>query len=149
MGAGAVPCKGSNLGCNYYLQAEPPCPTCGRVDDERVHIGKSRAGWYFALHVIPELGINTLDDWRNLWSAPGAVIRNEYGGVMSVSDMELVITVRYGRDRWDARGTSSEAEMHRMNHSEWGEYNLLRSLLGKGCVGHGEGPWSYFTGDFS
>ena len=137
------------MGCNYYLQAEPPCPTCGRVDDERVHIGKSRAGWYFALHVIPELGINTLDDWRNLWSAPGAVIRNEYGGVMSVSDMELVITVRYGRDRWDASGTSSEAEMHRMNHSEWGEYNLLRSLLGKGCVGHGEGPWSYFTGDFS
>jgi len=137
------------MGCNYYLQAEPPCPTCGRADDERVHIGKSSAGWYFALHVIPELGINTLDDWRNLWSAPGAIIRNEYGDVMSISDMELIITVRRGVLPKDRRGWAIEDELHRVNHSEWGDNYLLRSRLGKGCVGHGEGPWSYFTGDFS
>lgn len=138
------------MGCNYYLQAEPPCPTCGRVDDERVHIGKSSAGWYFALHVIPELGINTLDDWRNLWSAPGAIIRNEYGDVMSISDMELIITVRHGPPERSYKPYFSEVEMLRLNGCEWGDYNLLRSKVSDyWCVGHGEGPWSYFTGDFS
>lgn len=136
------------MSCSYYLQKEHPCPHCGRAYD-KLHIGTSSAGWYFALHVIPELGINTLDDWRNLWSAPDAVILDEYGRTMSVSDMELSITARQGALPKDRKGRDSEDEVHRVNYSERGDNWLLRSRLGKGCVGHGEGTWSYFIGEFS
>ena len=137
------------MSCNYYLQKEPPCPHCGREYD-KLHIGTSSAGWYFALHVIPELGINTLDDWRNLWSAPGAVILDEYGKTVSMPDMELVITVRQGSPKKSYKPYSSEDEMLRLNDCEWGDYNLLRAKVGGyWCIGHGEGTWSYFIGEFS
>jgi len=58
------------MGTNYYLkrrEPQQPCPTCGCTckSDEKddLHIGKSSWGWCFGLHVIPELGINSLDDW--------------------------------------------------------------------------------------
>lgn len=136
------------MGCNYYLKYTLPCHCCGRAFDD-LHIGKSSAGWYFALHVIPELGVDTLDDWRNLWSAPGAIILDEFYRLVSISDLELIITVRQGKLSRCAVGYASEEELHRVNHSEWGDNYLLRSRLGRGCIGHGEGPWSYFTGDFS
>ena len=136
------------MGCNYYLKAKDPCHCCGRPFED-LHIGKSSVGWYFSLHIIPEMGIYSLDDWRNLWSAPGAVILDESGNRISVSDMEMIITVRHGNQ---ARGTghyASESQMHRLNNSEWGDNNLLRCKWDSKCAGHGEGPWSYFTGDFS
>lgn len=66
------------MGTNYYLQEKPPCDKCGR-EFERLHIGQSSAGWCFALHVIPELGINNLADWKKRWEEHPSVIRDEYG----------------------------------------------------------------------
>ena len=113
------------MGTNYYLHQKPDCKCCGRPF-EPLHIGKSSGGWCFALHVMPEDGINTLDDWRVLWSAPGAFIRDEYGEKVSIADMERLITER----KW--RGGS----VKRHNDDRY-------------CVGHGDGTWDYIVGEFS
>lgn len=42
-----------NLGCEHEI-------------DEILHLGKSALGWKFALHVIPEKGINELEDWKDV-----------------------------------------------------------------------------------
>ena len=109
------------MSTNYYLHEKPDCECCGRPF-ERLHIGKSSAGWCFSLHVIPKAGINTLNDWRALWSAPGAHIRDEYGDLVPPDDLEIVITQRGDNPR---------------RHKD------------RYCVGHGEGPWDYIVGDFS
>lgn len=147
------------MGTNFYLQKPDSniCPHCHRRDEgERLHIGKSSAGWCFALHVHPENGINTLDDWRNLWSAQGNFIIDEYGDRVSIDDMELRITVRstekdFDSDKlWWFRSYRSEQEFHSSNYSERGPNGLLRRRVdGIHCIGHGEGTYDYITGDFS
>jgi len=112
------------MGTNYYLHQKPDCKCCGRPF-EPLHIGKSSGGWCFALHVMPEDGINTLDDWRVLWSAPGAFIRDEYGEKVSIADMERLITKR----EWRGGPVKRHDDQY--------------------CVGHGEGTWDYITGEFS
>ena len=112
------------MGTNYYLHQKPDCECCGR-QFEPLHIGKSSGGWCFALHVVPENGINTLDDWRALWSATSAVIRDEYGDTVSIEDMERVITQR----KWRGQSPDRHYDRH--------------------CVGHGEGTWDYIIGEFS
>ena len=99
-------------------------------------------------------GINTLDDWRKLWSRPGAFIRNEYGEDVAISEMEAIITERQGVKAFDDHSWSSyfytsEAEFHERNHSERGPKSLLRHRIGRHCVGHGEGTWDYIPGEFS
>src|SRR3990167_3726027 len=109
------------MSTNYYLYTKPDCECCGRPF-ERMHIGDSSCGWCFSLHVIPELGINTLDDWRALWSKPGAYIRDEYGNRVYPDYLENVIT---------QRGDNPLRQNYRY------------------CIGHGDGPWDYIVGDFS
>lgn len=113
------------MGTNYYLEEKPPCESCGRPF-ERLHIGKSSAGWVFALHVIPG-EIDSLKDWQLRWVKPGVRIVDEYGRQFSPEDMLLIITARLrGDDR------------------------LMRSVPGKGhCVGHGDGTWDLIDGEFS
>ena len=41
-----------------------------------LHIGKSSYGWIFGLHVFPDLGLNTYEDWEKL--LPYGKIRDEY-----------------------------------------------------------------------
>lgn len=113
------------MGTNYYLYQKPDCECCGRPF-EPLHIGKSSAGWCFALHIMPEDGISTLLDWCALWSAPGAFIRNEYGEKIPIVQMEQILS-----HRDDLRGGPAK------RHSD--EY----------CVGHGDGPWDYILGEFS
>lgn len=141
------------MGTNYYLHQKPDCECCGR-SFEPLHIGKSSGGWCFALHVVPEDGINTLDDWRNLWAAPGAYIRNEYGDHVSIADMELTITGRCGEEDWDdprwwVGFYRSEHDFHASNHSERGPHGLLRHRIGSHCKAHGEGTWDCIVGEFS
>ena len=114
------------MGTNYYLHKKPDCECCGR-SFEPLHIGKSSGGWCFTLHVMPEDNINTLDDWRNLWAAPGAFIRNEDGEKVSIADMEMTITARL----WH------------------GESPRRNDIDGRHCIGHGDGTWDYVTGEFS
>lgn len=140
------------MGTNYYLSSSDRCTHCGHDAGEELNIGKSSGGWCFSLHVIPDRGINSLDDWRKLWSEPGRVIRDEYQKVLTPAEMEDVILNRsrsstkipLGYDSWDA--------FHRDNDSEPGPNGLLRHKCPgryKICVGHGDGTYDYMTGDFS
>ena len=130
------------MGTNYYL-TEPACPTCGRQDE--LHIGKSSAGWCFSLHIIPERGINTLDDWRTLWDKPGWTISDEYGQKTSTEQIEDVITER----AWP-KGSDWSAQDYEANRAEPGPNGLVRNRIGDSfCAGHGEGTWDYCLGEFS
>lgn len=114
------------MSTNYYLFNKPDCECCGRPF-EPLHIGKSSGGWCFTLHVMPNDNIHTLDDWRELWSQPGAFIRNENGEKVPIADMEHIITKR-----------------------EWRGQPLLRHTIdGVHCIGHGPGTWDYIVGEFS
>ena len=111
------------MGTNYYLEGKKPCPHCGRGYAD-LHIGKSSGGWTFALHVYPENGINTLEDWKPLLR--GGKIKDEYGRDVTFTDMLATITKR--------------------SHPQ----GLKRDTIdGDRCVGHGDGTYDYCTGDFS
>lgn len=141
------------MGTNYYLHKKPACAECGH-EPEPLHIGKSYAGWCFSMHVMPEKGINTIDDWRALWKQPGARIRNEYDDWVTAEEMEKVICERSGCTDWNTPWWASgryanEADFHANNESERGPNGLLRHRIGWFCVGHGNGTYDYITGDFS
>lgn len=141
------------MGTNYYLHTKP-CPCCG-VTKPPIHIGKSSGGWVFALHISPNDGINTLDDWRKEWAKPNIEIRDEYDGVILPEEMEKCITDRRWRNQFDnfdwtmGGAYKDEADFHAKNGSERGPNNLLRYKIGMWCKGHGEGTWDYVLGDFS
>ncbi len=79
------------MSTNYYLQAQDPCPHCKR-EYETLHIGKSSAGWMFALRIYPELNIMELVDWEREWE--NKVIVDEYGSVISKEQILNTITKR-------------------------------------------------------
>lgn len=114
------------------------------VGEDVLHIGKSSGGWCFSLHVIPELGINSLRDWVVVFIDPERVMFNEYYERVGLEEIMGVITARSWRDRppWD------EKQLAR-NYAEQGPNNLVRHRIGHHCIGHGEGTWDYITGHFS
>ncbi len=112
------------MGTNYYLHRDC-CPHCGRGDD-RLHIGRSSAGWCFALHVDHEEGINSLDDWKAIWSLPNAKIIDEYGRQHTPEEMLATIT-----ERSHPRGLSR----HRVDMRH--------------CIGSGDGTYDLIPGEFS
>lgn len=114
------------MGTNYYLHQKPDRECCGR-SFEPLHIGKSSGGWCFSMHVMPEDGIESIDDWRALWSAPGAFVRNEYGERITIDELEQAITQRLWR----------------------GEFPRRHAIDGSCCIGHGSGSWDYIIGEFS
>ena len=136
------------MGTNYYWIRETNiCNHCGRRDEERLHIGKSSAGWYFHLHIIKEESINNLDDWTKKFYIPGSKIKDEYGFVTTPGELLTIISERKGIP---FKSKEEEEEFHKYNGSEDGQNNLVRSTIdGVNCVGHGEGPWDYVTGEFS
>lgn len=137
------------MGTNYYLHRESDtCPHCGRTDNP-LHIGKSSIGWCFALHVMPEDGINDLDDWRRLWEQDGAVIKNECGDIEEPEDMLHIIRARHWQNHGVPFGYPSWEEFYRMNHAAPGPNGLVRHAIGGDCIGHGDGTWDLITGEFS
>ena len=131
------------MGTNYYLHTKAPCSKCGRPFEAK-HIGKSSGGWCFSLHVIPEEGINDLEDWQKLWSKKGAFILDEYGDRVSESMMMKTITER----KW--LGTEVvPKQWYLSNFAEPGPNGLARYSLGHGCIKHGKGTWDCITGEFS
>ena len=136
------------MGTNYYaVSPENTCEHCGRYDtQDRQHIGKSSAGWCFSLHVIPELSLNSLEDWQKLLKQRHIVIEDEYGSILSYEELMKKITERRrpddGQTRW------SDVDFRR-NGAEPGPGNLARHSLGAHCIGHGDGTWDLITGDFS
>lgn len=146
------------MGCNFYwngVDARPRCPTCGSCGDgeppKRLHIGKSSAGWTFALRVYPdgdsEQGPKSLDEWREWFAVPGATIVDEYGAAVTPAEMVKWITER---DRLEAPPLS--ACFFAENRAEPGPNNLARRRVNDSwglCIGHGDGPWDLMGRDFS
>lgn len=125
------------MGTNYYLKSEEK-PT--------LHIGKSSGGWTFALHIIPEEGINSLDDWLELFHTPGNYIQTERDVFIYPGEMTSIITQR----NWgmDLKGLSWK-EFNEANHSEAGPNGLARRRADGIFVSHGEGTWDNVIGEFS
>ena len=141
------------MGTNYYLEAQPPCPHCGRPYESR-HIGKSSAGWCFALHVYPDEGICNLDDWKQEWE--GKRIVDEYGREITTDELLSLIDRRGRLSRtWEGpipTGYRDWSDFHKQNRSESGPYGLLQPIPKcYGVVGYGEdgGTWYYVKGEFS
>ena len=127
------------MGANYYLKKNH-CSACDRSDS--IHIGLSCGGWCFKLHVHPELGINTLDDWKREFDK--GIIFDENDRQVSNGDMLSEITERES----DMAVTWAESVMRR-NNAVHGPSNLLREKIdGQHCIGHGDGTWDYLIGDF-
>lgn len=129
----------------YYWYRENPCPTCGRTD-EALHIGKSSAGWSFALNVYPEEGIHDLPDWQERFQT--GEIRDEYGVRVWPHEMLGIITARqrYARPwgRLQSKGWYEE------NNAVPGPDGLARHKVdGKFCIGHGDGSWDLIAREFS
>lgn len=130
------------MGTNYYT-ATQDCPSCGKpLDEERRHLGKSSAGWHFALRVDPENGIRDIADVLDLARRHGVV--DEYGRNLSTDEFMKIVMVRFTCDK-----PSMGAEWYLENQAEPGFMGLARARIDERCIGHGDGPWSYFVGDFS
>lgn len=130
------------MGTNFYLH-QPVCPTCGRERGEKRHIGKSSGGWTFALHVYPDEGINTLEDWKRLFANDEAIIKNEYGDIFTMGAMLGIISNRAASEHvW------SEVDLA-LNHAVPGPNNLARRRIDWHCIGHGEGTYDLCVGEFS
>jgi hypothetical protein len=130
------------MGTNYYLEREV-CPQCHQPK-EKLHIGKSSMGWCFSLHIYPERGIKSLNNWRYFWRGRNNLIRDEYGGRVPKSIMLREITERSRDDL-----LPDDKEFYERNHAENGPDNLLRAKVdGTYCVAHGKGTWDCFIGEF-
>jgi hypothetical protein len=103
------------MGTNYYWKKP--------FEQQKLHIGKSSYGWCFALHVIPELGINDLLNWIQLFAKSDSFIIDENKQLISAADMIEIITCH-------------DAKSDKMCH------------MTSDCIGHG-GSWDLIIGDFS
>lgn len=152
------------MGTNHYFirGGTEPCPTCGHAEPpEKLHIGKSSAGWCYSLQVLPDEGLNSLSDWLVLFNSGTAKIEDEYGAPLEPWEMVKIITKRGSLKEWDhdrwwnysilgrPSPYSSEADFHNRNYSLRGPNGLLRRRIDQHCVGHGEGTWDLIPGDFS
>jgi len=111
------------MNTNFYVEPLPPCEYCGRAYESK-HIGKASDGWCFSLHVYPDEGINTLQDWQKYLK--GKTIKDEYGNTITFDDLMERIT-----KRGHPRGLSRHEIDNRF------------------CIGHGEGTFDYLVGEFS
>jgi hypothetical protein len=135
------------MGTNFYLyNRADPCPTCGRSDppSDRLHIGKSSAGWCFSLRVYPDVADlpNNLEEWKKLWGKPGFVIVDEYSMVISQDEMLAKITKR------ESGSTGRSREFYERNGGEEGPNGLIRHKLGVSCVAHGDGTYDLVEREF-
>lgn len=134
------------MGTNYYLHGKE-CPCCGRTD-EPLHIGKSSAGWHFALHIIPEMKINSLEDWIALWESDEYHIENEYGKRIEADEMIDIITNRKGKIPLEKKpyGYNSWEHFHNQNQSEEGLNGLIAHRY---RAKRTNGTYDLIEGDFS
>lgn len=139
------------MGTNYYF-----CPDAFRgTNIGRIHIGKSSGGWCFSVHIYPDSGIETWEDWKSKFWYDGWHILDEYGASISIGGMIEIVEKRRGINSWEAEsrwgGYQGESAFHERNYSERGPNNLLRHRINEAnhCVSHGEGTWDCIIGEFS
>lgn len=149
------------MGTNFYVTIkedhERTCGECGqKTRMTRLHLGKSFAGWCFALHVYPERGINDLDDWKPILK--GAYrrcgIADEEGVFYLYQQIVRRITQRKSLSEtwddkgWNENGYKDEEDFHRQHNSQRGPKGLFRHQLGDFCIKHGKGTWDCMVGEF-
>ena len=138
------------MGTNYYLY-EPECKECGHTPEPK-HIGKSSAGWCFALHVYPDDGdnsVNSLGDWKDYiklsQKVNGSIIKDEYERTLTLEELLHHITER----KWEGNKDRTP-QFLKDNYAVEGPNGLLRHKIdGSHCIGHGEGTWNLLISDFS
>jgi hypothetical protein len=129
------------MGTNYYWY-----PWMSMNEGVK-HIGKSSAGWCFALHVDREDDIRSLSDWLRRFAMRGSRIENEYGDPITTEEMVHVICCRGNAS---AEGGVERSQVFlAANHALEGPRGLLRSKLDSMCVGYGRGTWDLIEGEFS
>lgn len=135
------------MGTNYYLERSEKCAHCGHeTGKERLHIGKSSAGWAFGLHVIPEEDINDLWDWVEKWEQPDTRIVDEYGDEVTPYQMlKAIVLKRRPPSDYDQKYPFD----HALNGSEPTFNGLVRPRISRYCEGHGHATWSKYPGEFS
>ena len=105
------------MGTNYYVEA-PPNPW---GDQQRLHVGKSSAGWvfHFEAHDLAEVKLTTTDEWRKFLDGMVAngpcVLRDEYGQEWSVEDFWEWVDLKkaqpsYGGDYTDEGNAFTRGE---------------------------------------
>lgn len=130
------------MGTNYYLDIGV-CPHC-KQPSEKLHLGKSSAGWVFMLHVYPEKNLNDLEDIVKHIEDSGGLITDEYGRPYTIGMWLLEVVAR----SWPK--CERDDHWYKSNHAQPGPNNLSRSTIdGIHTIGHGLGTWDCCTGDFS
>lgn len=130
------------MSTNYYIKEKS---MLGEKFDHLIHIGLSSYGWCFQLHVIPEKGINNLDDWKKIFKLIDnnkSHIVDEYDRKISYNEMIRIIENRN-------IDNSNQISSCKKNNAEYELNNLKRSTLDSRCIGHGNGTYDYIVGDFS
>lgn len=112
------------MGTNYHWITDV-CEHCKR-GSEPLHIGKSSAGWAFSLRVYPDRSLVSLNDWIILWLSQKGEIRSDYGKIISLGEMLVLIMCRS-----HPRGLS---------HATADNYRRVQ---------RGEGTWDYCDYEFS
>lgn len=137
------------MGMNYYI-VENHCSHCNRGDKR--HVGKSSAGWCFSLHVYPDEGINTIEDWKAILRSAWR-IEDEDGDEIEADVLIARITERSwngGKRQDHPHGYQDWQQFNDLNHCHEGPNGLSRhNVDGRHCIGNGEGTWDYMIGEFS
>lgn len=92
-----------------------------------LHIGKSSYGWHFSLCIYPDLGINNLEDWKNLFDK--FVIEDECGE--TVSKERMLSTILDRKCEHLNRDSEYVEEFCKENNCELGLNNLFAHKSGK------------------
>ena len=125
------------MGTNYYLR-QPPCTQCGHTAAE-LHIGKSSGGWNFGLRIYPKIDeapderlksfgvdqICELEDWLVLFER--FPIADEYGQIVSLADMRVIIA-----DRTHPQGLLSRLTAGREHMGPYHDPKYTPTRAGKG-----------------
>jgi hypothetical protein len=124
------------MGTNYYHEVEL-CDKCHNAD--RIHIGKSSAGWTFSFHVLD--GVRSWKDWQEVLSSGGRIV-DEYGSEYTLDDLrKLVEAKRLPLEDGPPRNHAEEFSMSRL-YRTYGGYPEGRHFLDP--EGH-----SFSEGEFS
>jgi len=80
------------MGTNYYWHPLTfVCPTCDHTDEEKIHIGKSSAGWTFHFNGTDE--IRSWKDWQAKFCENGKII-DEYGGTITAVELNKKVLAK-------------------------------------------------------
>jgi len=148
------------MSTNYYLhyneEVVGECCACGQaVKKQKVrHLGKSSGGWHFALKVYPDEGITDKDSLEKEIDAAlqsGGCIRDEYEDEVDSYQFWKVVTHRAKPflTKYPNEFYRSRQDFLDRNSAEDGFNGLVRAKLSRHCIGHGDGTYDYFVGDFS